>query len=145
MSVPEANPAAAQPRAIVDTTAGRVSFWFDLKADHWEFFDEEAAILGDATYPESFGYRPLRILIRAQPGVSSSAVEAALTQSGATNVSNDGYSWYSATTDLFAEKEVAFRILKNHNDILKYAQINSVVEWIADRQMAFSFSGNLEK
>ena len=140
MSVPEASPGAAQPRAVFNTPIGQISFWFELTADYWEFNDRETAILGEGTYPSSFGHRPLKILLKSQPGASAADVIAALAEEGAANVSYDGYRWYSALTNIFAEKEVALKILKNHNKILESAQVNSVVEWIANRQMAFYFT-----
>jgi hypothetical protein len=140
MSVPESSPGAAQPRAIITTSAGRISFWFDLAADHWEFNDAETAILGEGNYPDSFGYRPLRILVKAQPGVPASEVEASLRAEGAKKVTIDGNGWYSAFSTLFDEKNVAVRAHQNHPTVINYAQVNSVVEWIADRQMAFYFT-----
>jgi hypothetical protein len=140
MTVPEANPAAAQPRAVVETTAGRVTFWFDLTEENWEFHDSETAILGDAMYPDSFGYRPLKILAKSQPDIPEAAVVAALVKEGAKNVINEGSSWFSATGGLFKEKAIAFRSIQNHGNVLKYVQVNSVFEWIADRGVVFSFT-----
>lgn len=142
MSVPESNPGGAQPRAIVSTSAGRISFWFDLAADHWEFHDAETAILGENHYPDSFGHRPLRILVKAQPGVPETEVVASLWAEGAAKVTNDGNGWYSAFSTLFEEKNVATRARQNHKAVINYAEVNSVVEWIANRQMAFYFTYN---
>ena len=139
MTVPEANPEAAQPRAVVTTAKGQVSFWFDLSLDNWILCDKETALLDDATYPQSFGHRPRRILIKAQPGIPAEDVAAALTSEGATEVAAQGSDWYSAACQLFEESACANSALRNHQHMLKYVQVNSVVEWVADRQMAFSF------
>jgi hypothetical protein len=140
MSVPEANPGAAQPRAILNTADGLVSFWFNLTADRWEFHDSETAILGDTAYPKSFGHRPIQILVKSQANIPESDVVDALIEEGAVTVSNEGNGWYTAKGVVFKEESLAARSLKNHANILKYAQVNSVVEWIANRQMAFYFT-----
>ena len=139
MTVPETSPEAAQPRAIVSTPNGNLSFWFDLWAGDWILNDAETAVLGSATYPDSFGYRPLKILAKGQPGASERDIMKALKSSGAVDVHEQGNGWYIASCELFKESHVATTALRRHSDVLKYAQINSVMEWIADRQMAFKF------
>jgi hypothetical protein len=139
MTVPEANPEAAQPRAIVSTTKGQVAFWFDLSLNNWILSDKETSLLDDATYPESFGHRPRRVLVKAQPGIPAKDVAAALTSEGATEITSQGSDWYTAACQLFDESACANAALRNHQHVLKYVQVNSVVEWIADRQVAFSF------
>ena len=142
MSVPESNPTAAQPRAIVETLHGKLSFWFDLHAGEWSLDDKESAVLGKDDYPNSFGHRPSRVIVKAQKGVSSATATEALLDAGAHEVSEQGGGWYAASCDVFNERTVAALALKTHADVLQYAQVNSVVECIADRQMAFQFKMN---
>lgn len=140
LSVPEANPAAAQPRALVDTQKGYLSFWFDLNADEWILTDQETAVLGSSKYPQSFGHRPQVVLAKAQNEANYAEVVMALTAVGASEVTDLGSGWYSAKTKLFEEKFVAVNAVKFHGQHIRSAQANSVVEWIADRQMVFAFS-----
>lgn len=142
MTVPESDPAAAQPRAVVTTSFGKLSFWFDLKAQEWILKDKETAVLGEQNYPDSFGYRPTRVLAKAQSGISGKQAKAALMDAGANGVTEQGGGWYAATCDVFQEVAVAERALKTHDGVLEYAQVNSVFEWIADRQKAFDFPTN---
>jgi len=139
MSVPMANPAAAQPRAIVQTSQGKLAFWFDLKASTWVFTDKETAVLGKTSYPDTFGHRPSTILVKAHENTNASDLESALVQQGAKQVIHDGNGWYVASCGLFAEKSFSDLASKSRPDVIKSAQTNSVMEWIADRQMAFSF------
>ena len=139
MTVPEANPEAAHPRAVVATEKGQVSFWFDLSQESWVFSDKETALLDDATYPASFGHRPRRLLIKAHAGVPVGDIRDALNNEGVTEIESQGGDWYTAACQLFEESACASAALRNQPHVLKYVQVNSVVEWIADRQMAFSF------
>jgi hypothetical protein len=134
-----ANPAAAQPRAIVQTSQGKLAFWFDLKASNWVFTDKETAVLGKTSYPDSFGHRPSTVLVKAHENTSAADLEAALVQQGAKQVIHNGNGWYVATCGLFGEKSFSDLATKSRPDVIKSAQTNSVMEWIADRQMAFSF------
>lgn len=140
LSVPESNPLAAQARAVFKTTLGNISFSFDVKSDDWSFRDESAAVLNDKTYPESFGYRPSKIFAKTFDGIPTSVVTDSLTDAGAVAIKDEGNGHYSATCRTFNEMAVVQEASKSHSDILKYVQVNSVYEWIADRQMAFRFS-----
>jgi hypothetical protein len=140
MSIPEVNPAAAQPRVVVSNGTVSLSFWIDLWSDDWRFNDQEAAVLGTARYPESFGYRPCAVLVQSQPNADPRAVITALEKSGATGVRIDGGGWYKATTGALEEAKVAAAAGKSYGDVIKLAQVNSVMEWIAHRGMAFGFT-----
>jgi hypothetical protein len=140
MSIPEVNPAAAQPRIVVSNGSKSVTFWVDLWSDDWQFKDQETAILGASHYPDSFGYRPCVILAQSHPNMDPQKVIEALVRSGATTVRDDGGGWFKATTGAFEEAEVAAVARKSYGDVIKLAQVNSVMEWIAQRGMAFSFS-----
>ena len=139
MTVPEVNPEAAQPRFVVTTHAGSVSFWFDLWSDVWEFSDEETAVFGDRAYPESFGFRPQTVLVQAKPGVRFDQVKTALMNCGANQVVDRGDGWFYATATLFEETALAANARKSQSMIIKTAQVNSVMEWIATRKMALTF------
>jgi len=137
MSIPLANPEAAQPRALVFTTKGWISFWFELDASEWSFADKETALLGKDKYPENFGYRPTALIIKSQPGVPTRDVEEALFEYGATNIIDHGNGNFEANCPAFEEKRIA-REASSLTSLIKYAGVNSVMEWIADRQLAFS-------
>lgn len=139
LSVPEANPEAAQPRALVDTSKGYLSFWFDLDSNQWVFSDSETAILGSKKYPDSFGYRPQYVLAKGQSNANTIDVTQALQDVGAYDISDQGNGWFTAKTKIFEEQSLASKALKNHGNVLRSVQVNSVVEWIADRQLVFSF------
>jgi hypothetical protein len=139
MTVPMANPLAAQPRAVVSTSSGWISFWFDLNKFKWHFQNKETAILGNESYPQSYGHRPASIFVQSQPDISAETMSALLHHQGATSVVNRGNGTFEATCKIFDEKKLASRVnaIKAY---VKYAQVNSVMEWIADRQMAFLVS-----
>ena len=138
MTVPMANPEAAQPRALIQTSGGWISFWFDLNKEDWEFEDHESAILGKESYPTSYGHRPATVFVQSHPETTFETVESALLARGATAVSDKGNGVFEARCEVFDEKKLAAEAGKMTN-VIKYAQVNSVMEWIADRQMAFSF------
>ncbi len=139
LSVPESNPLAAQARAVVSTARGNIVFSFDVKSNDWTFGDEKTAILNHKTYPESFGHRPSRILATAFAGVSAAAVIDSLMDSGAISVRSEGNDNYSAVCKPFEEISLAQNAAKSHSDVFRNVQVNSVYEWIADRQIAFRF------
>jgi hypothetical protein len=139
MTVPEVNPEAAQPRLIVTTPAGSISFWFDLWSDEWVFADKETAVLGRKTYPESFGYRPKMVLVQSTDGASEDQVKAALLSCGAERIESRGGGWFTAFARTFEETSLAANARKSHSSTIKMAQVNSVMEWIADRKMVLSF------
>ena len=138
MTVPMANPEAAQPRALVQTANGWVSFWFDLNKLEWEFDDTESAILGKDSYPQTYGHRPATVFVQSLPGTNPELVESALRAKGATAILDRGNGSFEARCGIFDEKKLATQIA-SMKDLVKHAQVNSVMEWIADRQMAFSF------
>jgi hypothetical protein len=139
MTVPEVNPEAAQPRFIVSTDAGTISFWFDLWTDDWAFSDKETAVFGSRNYPDSFGFRPQTVLIQAQQGVSSEQVRTALLNCGANQVVDQGGGWFHASANVFGETTLAANAQKSESTMIKTAQVNSVMEWIAHRKMALAF------
>lgn len=143
MSIPMANPEAAQPRALIETSAGLISFWFDLNKLDWEFDDNESAILGADKYPASYGHRPASVLVQAHANISTDTVERLLHQQGATSIVDKGNGVFEARCKIFDEKKLVASAAKLTN-VIKYAQVNSVMEWIADRQMAFAFTATPE-
>lgn len=138
MTVPMANPEAGQPRAIVETSHGLLSFWFDLHALEWKFSHKEAAVLSSGNYPQTFGHRPASVFIQSQNDAQPQDVVLALRARGALDVIEKGPGVFEATTRIFDEKKFATHV-GMLTSVIKYAQVNSVMEWIADRQMAFSF------
>lgn len=141
MSVPMANPEAAQPRMIVPTSRGNVSFWLDLEAVDWRFQDRESAILGKTLYPETFGYRPGIVLVEAKPGTDHYELEQSLIDQGATSVIETRPGSFEVRCKTFDEKSLVSSAIKL-SSMVKHAQVNSVMEWIADRQMAFVIPTN---
>lgn len=139
MSIPMANPEAAQPRALILTSSGWVSFWFDLNKMDWEFADRESAIIGKESYPKSYGHRPGFIMVQSHSTASAESVEEALLNLGAITVVHRGQGVLEASCKIFDERELAERA-RSRSDMIKHAQVNAVMEWIADRQMAFSFN-----
>jgi hypothetical protein len=59
--------------------------------------------------------------------------------SGAISVRSEGNDNYSAVCKPFEEIALARNAAKSHSDVLRNVQVNSVYEWIADRQIAFKF------
>ena len=142
LSVPEANPLAAQGRAVFHGPEGNVSFSFDVKSNEWVFHDTVAAILGKNTYPQSFGHRPSTILVKSNPNASPSVVISSLIDSGATSATHIGGTNYHALSQAFQEDSLIRSIHANQLDVISAAYMNSVFEWIADRQMVFQFNLN---
>lgn len=141
MTVPMANPEAAQPRMIIPTSKGNVSFWLDLESNDWIFQDRESAILGKMHYPDTFGHRPGIILVEAKPGIDRYELEQSLIEHGATNVIETRPGSFEVQCKTFGERSLVNSAGKM-SSMVKYAQVNSVMEWIADRQMAFEIQTN---
>ena len=136
-----ANPEAAQPRMILPTSRGNVSFWLDLEAADWRFQDRESAILGKNQYPETFGYRPGIVLVQAKSGIDHQELEQSLVEQGATSILETRPGSFQVRCKTFGEKSLVSSAIKL-SSMVKYAQVNSVMEWIADRQMAFVIPTN---
>jgi hypothetical protein len=136
-----ANPEAAQPRMIIPTSRGNVSFWLDLEANDWRFQDRESAILDQKNYPETFGYRPGVVLVEAKSGIDHHELEQSLMDHGATSVIETRPGSFKVQCKTFGENSLV-RSATKLSSMVKYAQVNSVMEWIADRQMAFVIPSN---
>jgi hypothetical protein len=143
LTVPEANPEAAQPRFIVSTSAGSIGFWFDLWAEEWVFSDRETALFDTVNYPQSYGYRPQTILIQAHPGKNPEQVREALMACGAKAVVDQGNGWFHASGAVFGERALAADVKTRQSSVVKIAQVNAVMEWIAHRKMVFTFDMNM--
>jgi hypothetical protein len=141
MTVPMANPAAAQPRMIIPTSRGNVSFWLDLDAVDWRFQDRESAILEKTDYPNSFGHRPGVVLVEAKSGIDPYDLEQSLLDRGATRVTQSNVGSFEVQCKIFDEKSFATSA-GQLSSMVKYAQVNSVMEWIADRQLVFAIPVN---
>jgi hypothetical protein len=141
MTIPMANPAAAQPRMVLPTSHGNVSFWINLEAADWHFQDRESAILGENQYPETFGYRPGVVIVQAKSGIDHFELEQSLLERGATDVIETRPGSFEVRCKAFGEKSMVNSAVKM-SSMVKYAQVNSVMEWIADRQMAFVIPTN---
>jgi hypothetical protein len=142
LSVPESNPLAAQGRALVKTSRGNVVFSFDPRHADWVFQDSSTGILDSNLYPSSFGHRPSKILAKARTGSTPSAVIDSLMQAGAISATHEGKDYYITSCNPFEETQVARQAIKSNKDILQDVQVNSIFEWIADRQKIFEFRAN---
>lgn len=139
LAVPESDPLAAQGRVMVRTSHGNVVFYFDIKSSNWVFSDSSTAILNDKSYPTSFGHRPASILAKPTPGAPVDSVIHALLESGAIDATYDNSGSYRGVAVPFQELNVANRALKSHAEFLERVQVNTIFEWIADRQKIFEF------
>ena len=142
LSVPEANPAAAQARAIVLTGKGRVSLSFDLQAGVWIIGDTNAGILAEKTYPESYGWRPQQLLIATKTGADAIETGRILLESGITLGAESSPGWFQAQTKFMDEQASIKRLktLDKHQNYVRSAQLNTLFEWIAYRGRCFSFN-----
>ncbi|MCX6124785.1 MAG: hypothetical protein NTV34_08555, partial [Proteobacteria bacterium] len=142
LTVPEANPAAAQARAVILTSKGRVSLSFDLQEGVWIFSDANAGILAEKDYPDSYGWRPQQLLIATKTGADEAELERILIASGIALGAQSSPGWFQAKTKFMDEQDAIKRlkILDKHQDYVRAAQLNTLFEWIAYRGRCFSFN-----
>ncbi len=144
LSIPEANPQAAQARAVVISPLGHVSLSFDLHDDEWLLSDQEAGVLDRYSYPDSYGWRPQQLMISFNPGTSHEQATILLQKAGIRLSEETSPGWYKAETKIFDESS-AIRRLTQYDRMSGYvrsSQLNKLFEWIAIRGRTVHFNMN---
>lgn len=141
LSIPEANPGAAQARAVVQSNRGNMSLSFDLRSHDWTFTEDLAAVTGIKTYPETYGWRPRQLLIGAAKTADPTQLAQFLLGLGVTLGEEASGGWYQATTEFLDEQTAAQRIraADKNGDYIRSVQLNTLMEWIAHRGLAVEF------
>jgi hypothetical protein len=141
LAVPEANPSAAQARAVLRSPSLNLVWFLSVHPDEWTLAGRDIGILAGGAYPQSFGHRPGQLLVKAKGG-SEAARAALLAAYGATTPEAYVSGWSIYHTQAAAELVVADSVLADPRSATLIERIdpNSVVEWIAMRQLAFTFA-----
>lgn len=141
LSVPEANPAAAQARAVVFSPLGNVSLSFDLNNDSWNLVDREAAILDRSSYPQTYGWRPQQVMIAFNKGTDPTKAAVLLNHAGLKLGPETSPGWYIAESKIFDETNAINRLMQldQWTKLVQSAQTNQLFEWIAVRGKTVQF------
>lgn len=141
ITAPEANPSAAQARAVVFSTMGNASLSFDLNDKDWVLRDEESAILDRSSYPETYGWRPSQVMIAFAPGADATKTSQLLSRAGLKLGQETSPGWYKAESKMFDETGAINRLMQldRWTKLVKSAQTNQLFEWIAVRGKTVQF------
>ena len=142
ISAPEANPSAAQARAVVFSSIGHASLSFDLNDQDWALHDEESAILDQSSYPETYGWRPQQVMVSFVSGVDLNKASQLLTHAGLKLKQETSPGWYKAESKIFDETASINRLMQldRWTKLVKSAQTNQLFEWIAVRGKTVHFA-----
>ena len=144
LSIPEANPQAAQARAVVMSPIGHVSLSFDLHDEEWRLSDQEAGVLDRYNYPDSYGWRPQQLMISFNPGTSREQATTLLQKAGIKLAEETSPGWYKAETKIFDESAAIHRLTQydRMSGYVRSSQLNKLFEWIAIRGRTVHFNMN---
>jgi hypothetical protein len=160
IAVPETDPRAAQGRLVLqaplDPEHQLVAF-VGVGPETFVVDDAHVGILGDASYPSSYGHRASSLVVRPAAGASESDVQALLAAYGATpaagldasgartgavELAAAGASYLAYQVGVFAEASTAKAAMADARaaTLVSGIELNSFFEWIASREQAFAFS-----
>jgi hypothetical protein len=141
LSIPDANPESYQLRAIVNSKAGGVIFGFDVHDSHWFFDNQNAGILANQKYPDSYGWRPHALVVSVHPGVDRDALIEMLKDAGIELGEEFAPTWYAASTHVLDEIDAQKRLLNRDQEgrYLRSVQLNNLFEWIGYRGKGFEY------
>ncbi len=143
LAVPETNPASAQARAVMYWPGGAVVAYLPIAPESWQLSNKHVAVLGDQLkYPATYGHRPGAILVQQQEGAVHSEVAAFLASHGLDDPLPTGKDRHMYRVEVFKEASALTSILAHPQtkQLIKNISVNSVVEWVAQRQRVFAFS-----
>lgn len=142
LSVPETNPQAAQARAVIFSAIGNVSLSFDLHDQAWELFDQQAAILDNASYPDTYGWRPKQVMVSFENGTDLGKASLLLKRAGLTLKQEVSPGWYMTESRIFDETAATNRVVQydRWTKFIKSAQTNMLFEWIGARGKTVQFN-----
>lgn len=141
LAVPETDPAATQARAVLRSESVNLVWYLSLHPDRWSLTNSSLGVLDDGPYPTSYGHRPAQLLIKAR-GPAEDARRTLLAELGARDPSPYAPNWSVYTTDSTREGEVMAAIKADPRSLalVERAEANHVIEWIAMRELAFTFA-----
>lgn len=149
LAVPEANPQATQMRAFVRTRLANFVAYLSLhpqagddSEEGWHVTNATVGILDKDAYPETFGYRAGGILVKATAAASPAEIEEFMARHGATMPELFTPRWWSFIVDPFNERRAIAKAVADPMQpvLIERLAENSISEWIATRQKAFTFS-----
>lgn len=142
LAVPEASPGAAQGRAVLRSSTLNLVWYLSLHPDEWTLADRDVGILPrGGVYPQSFGHRPRQLLVKAR-GDDETTRRALLAAHGAINPEPYALGWSTYDTAAAVELAVSSEAMGDPKTaaLVERVEVNHIVEWIAVRQLAFTFA-----
>jgi len=142
LSVPELNPSATQMRALITTNQKKFIMFLSIRPEEWRTQDYNIGILNqNESYPQSYGVKATSLLIKQQQNTSEDGFVTILSENGLHDITKFSGSWYQATTHAFGESAAVKKVMKSKKaqQYVEKIQTNAVVEWIALRELVFSF------
>lgn len=141
LAVPEADPAATQARAVLRSADVNLVWYLSLYPDEWALTNRELGVLSDGPYPSSYGHRPAQLLVKAR-GTAEESRRRMLAEHGARDPSPYAANWSVYTTDATREGDVMAAIAADPRSafLVERVEANHVIEWIALRELAFTFA-----
>jgi hypothetical protein len=142
-AVPEANPEAAQARAVMQVGSRRFVFFLPIHPADWSLANIRVSILGkNEAYPEFYGHTAGSLLVKKSETVQEVDLENFLANYQAYNPVSYAPGWSSYSVPIFKEQSIKEAIVRDDPSgrYVAKTELNHVFEWIALRERVFAFS-----
>jgi len=142
-AVPEANPEAAQARAVLQIDGRRFVFFLPIHPEEWSLANIRVSVLGtDENYPEFYGHTAGSLLVKHSAGVNESDLQSFMAHYQAFNPESYTPGWSSYSVPVFKEQEIKEAVGRDDpsGQYVARSELNHVFEWIAFRERVFAFS-----
>lgn len=142
-AVPEANPEAAQARAVMQAGSKRFVFFLPIHPAEWTLTNVRVSILGkDEAYPEYYGHVAGSILVKKSITAKEADLQNFLADFQAYNPEPYTTGWSAYSVPVFKEQSIKEAIIREDpsGQFVERSELNYVFEWIALRERVFAFS-----
>ncbi len=143
VAVPEANPEAAQARAVMQAGSKRFVFFLPIHPADWSLANVRISILGkDESYPDYYGHAAGSLLVKKSGSVTESDLQGFMANYTAQYPESYTPGWTAYAVPVFKEQSIktAISLDDPSGQYVERTELNHVFEWIALRERVFAFS-----
>ncbi len=142
-AVPEANPEAAQARAVMQTGSKKFVFFLPIHPADWSLTNIRVSILEeDEDYPEYYGHAVGSLLLKKSETAQEADLQNFMANYQAFDPEAYTPGWSSYSVPVFKEQYIKEAIGRDDpsGQYVAGSELNHVFEWIALRERVFAFS-----
>ena len=142
-AVPEANPEAAQARAVMQAGSKRFVFFLPIHPGDWSLPNVRVSVLGiNETYPEYYGHAAGSLLVKKSETAQEADMQSFMANYQAYDPESYAPGWSSYSVPVFKEQSIKEAIVRDDpsGQFVAKSELNHIFEWIALRERVFAFS-----